>query len=334
MTMPLVLVTDCDLPGTVIEDTLRDAGLRAERSASGDPDDIVAAGADAEALVVQWARIDGGLMDRLPNLRFISRVGIGYDMIDVAAATTRDIAVANTPEYCIEEVAAHTVAMIMAQGRGLPAFDRAVRAGEWKAVAARPMAVRPSRTTVAVLGFGRIGSLVARGCRGLGFRVVVADPYASVEAIRAAGCEPAEIADAIAQADILTLHVPLTEATHHLIDDKALATMKPGSVVVNTCRGPLIDETALAAALRTGHIGAAALDVFASEPLDEASPLCDLDNVLLSPHAAWYSPEALVDLPMHAAQNVIRFLDGQAVPIVNPGFAKAVRDRTKEHMCN
>lgn len=323
MTAPYILVSDCDLPGTVIEDTLRGAGLRAERAASGAPDDIAAAGADAVGLVVQWAPITGELMDRMPNLRVISRVGIGYDMVDVAAASARGIAVANTPSYCIEEVAAHTVAMIMAQARGLPAYDRAVRQGVWRAVDARPLAVRPSTTTVSVLGFGRIGSIVARGCRALGFRVLVADPYAPEEAVRAADCEIADIPTAVAQADVLTLHVPLTDDTRHLIDAAALATMKKGAVVVNTCRGPLIDEHALADSLRAGHLGAAALDVFDGEPLAPDSPLRDLDGVLLSPHAAWYSPEALADLPVHAAENIIRFLAGESVPIVNPTFADA-----------
>ncbi|MGO4489403.1 C-terminal binding protein [Microbacterium sp. 2RAF4] len=323
MTEPFILVSDCDLPGTVIEDTLRQAGLRAERAASGSSEDIAALGADAEGLVVQWAQITGDVMDRMPKLRIISRVGIGYDMVDVEAATARGIAVANTPSYCIEEVAAHTIAMIMSQARGLSAYDRAVRAGTWKAVDARPLAVRPSATTVSVLGFGRIGSMVARGCRALGFRVLVADPFAPADAVREAGCEPVEIAEAVARADILTLHVPLTDDTRHLIDAAALATMKPGAVVVNTCRGPLIDEEALAASLRAGHIGAAALDVFAGEPLAAESPLRELDQVLLTPHAAWYSPEALADLPVHAAENIIRYLAGESVPIVNPTFAAA-----------
>ena len=324
MTEPLIIVTDCDLPGSVIEDTLRVAGLRAERAASGTVDDLLAAGAaDAAGLVVQWMPITADVLDRLPNLRIISRVGIGYDMIDVDAAGERGIAVANTPSYCIEEVAAHTVAMIMAQARGLLAYDRAVRAGTWKAVDARPLAVRPSRTTVSVLGFGRIGRVVASGCRALGFRVLVADPFAAADSVRAAGCEPVAIDEAIAAADILTLHVPLTDETRHLIDADALATMKRGAVVVNTCRGPLVDEGALAASLRSGHLGGAALDVFDGEPLAADSPLRDLDDVLLTPHAAWFSPEALEDLPVHAADNVIRFLAGESVPLVTPAPAHA-----------
>lgn len=319
MTQPFILVSDCDLPGTVIEDTLRGAGLRADRAWGSKP----LADPDAEGLVVQWAQITDDVMARMPNLKVISRVGIGYDMIDVDAASRRGIAVINTPSYCIEEVAAHTVAMIMAQARGLLAYDRDVRAGTWKAVNARPMAVRPSQTTISVLGFGRIGSLVARGCHALGFHVLVSDPYASAESIRAAGCEPVEFTEGIARADVLTLHVPLTDVTRHLIDAAAMATMKEGAVVVNTCRGPLIDEEALAASLRSGHMGAAALDVFTEEPLISESPLRDLDGVLLTPHAAWFSPESLEDLPVHAAENIIRFFAGESVPVVNSVRAEA-----------
>lgn len=319
MADPLILITDCDLPGDAAEQTLRAAGFRAERAPDTSFETLASLGADAEGLIVQWHHVGGDLMDRMPKLKMISRLGIGYDMIDVAAATERGIAVANTPSYCIEEVAAHTIAMIMAQARGLPDYDRALRAGEWKPVAARPLAVRPSRTTVSVLGFGRIGSLVARGCRALGFRVLVADPYAPADAIRAADCEPVTIEEAIAAADLLTLHVPLTDATRHLIDATSIANMKQGAVIVNTCRGPLIDEQALVEALHTGRVGAAALDVFEVEPLPAHAALRDAPNVLLTPHAAWYSPEALEDLPVHAAENLVRFLSGEPVAaIVNP----------------
>lgn len=324
MSSDFILVSDCDLPGTVVEQTLRAAGLRAERAPATDREGLAAAGAGAVGLVVQWANITQEVMDSMPALRVISRVGIGYDMVDVDAATSRGIAVTNTPGYCIEEVAAHTIAMIMTQARGLSAYDRAVRAGAWSAVDALPMAVRPSSTTVAVLGFGRIGSLVARGMRGIGFDVLVSDPFASEGAIREAGCEPVDVSDAIARADILTLHVPLTEETRHLIDETAIAGMKPGAVVVNTCRGPLIDEHALARSLHAGHLGGAALDVFAAEPLSADSPLRDLESVLLTPHAAWYSPQALEDLPVHAAKNIVGFLAGEPVPVVNPGYAAHV----------
>lgn len=314
-----VLVTDCDLPGASVEQTLEAAGLVATRSPHPDPEAIVSAGADATALVVQWAPITGELLDRMPNVRFISRLGIGYDMIDVAAATERGIAVANTPSYCIEEVATHTLAMLLGQARGLAAYDRRVRSGAWSAVTARPMATRPSTSTVSVIGFGRIGSLVAAGCAALGFRVLVADPYAGDDLITAAGHTPVGLADAIAEADLLTLHAPLTAETTHLLDAASIATMKAGAVIVNTCRGPLIDEEALADAIESGHLGGAALDVFAFEPLPADSRLRAFDSVMLTPHAAWFSPAALIDLPVHAATNVIDFLAGRGVgSIVNP----------------
>jgi len=316
MTSDLVVITDCDLPGTAADDALAAAGLRVRRAASPSADDIVAAAAGASALIVQWAPITADILDRLPELRFISRLGIGYDMIDVDAATERGILVANTPAYCLDEVATHTLAMVLALGRGLIAYDRAVRAGAWSAVDARPMGLRPAATTLAVIGYGRIGKLVARRGAALGFRVVVSDPMVPDADIRADGLEPAPLGEAIARADVLTLHVPLTDATRHMIDARALATMKPGAVLVNTCRGPLVDEEALADALGAGRLAGAAIDVFESEPLPATSRLRALDSVILTPHAAWYSPQALIDLPLHAAGNIIDHWAGRAVPAV------------------
>lgn len=331
-----VLITDCDLPGSGAEDALAAAGLVARQVEQTGPgkrsadksstvqsgaDAIIAAGQGVQALIVQWAKITPQILDALPDLKFISRLGIGYDMIDVEAATQRGIAVANTPSYCLEEVASHSIAMIMTLARGLTGYDGAVRAGDWAATRARPMAVRPSCTTIGVIGFGRIGSLVARHCAALGFRVLVADPFVSAERIEAAGFAAGTREQVIAVSDIVTLHVPLTDDTRHMIDASALAGMKPGSAIVNTCRGALIDEDALAESTQRGHTGGAAIDVFAVEPLPQSSALREVPGILLSPHAAWYSPEALIDLPKHAAQNVIDFFaDGQASSIVNPGY--------------
>lgn len=315
----LVILTDSDLPGTAAADTLAAAGIPATLVQSRDAAALIEAGREATALVVQWAPITAEVMDGMPRLRMISRLGIGVDMIDVEAATARGILVANTPTYCVEEVATHTVAMILTQARGLAAYDRAVRAGEWSAVNAVPMSVRPTATTVAVIGYGRIGRLVATSLSAIGFRVLVADPYLDQDAARAAGHEPAELAEALSSADLITLHAPLTADTRHMINAASIRTMRPGTVIVNTCRGPLIDEDALAEAIASGHLGGAALDVFAEEPLPANSPLRDLDRVLLTPHAAWYSPEALADLPVHAAQNVVDFVAGRAVPaVLNP----------------
>lgn len=328
----VVLLTDSDIPGSAAEDALREAGFAVKKSPVGAPAAYGDDAAEVEALVVQWAPISGDVMDSFPRLRLISRLGIGYDMIDVEAATARGIAVANTPSYCVEEVAAHSIAMIMSLSRGLPHYDRTMRKQLWQPVAAYPMAARPSTTTVAVVGFGRIGSKVALGLKALGFRVLVIDPFASKESVAGAGCEPVELAEALSESDIVSLHVPLDDQTRHMLRPETIATMKKGAVVVNTCRGGLIDETALIDALRSGQLGAAALDVFEQEPLSSDHPFLQQENVLISPHAAWYSPESLKDLPVHAAQNVIDFFaqGDAAVPIVNRSF----RDQAEQASVN
>ena len=333
MTADTVVITDCDLPGTACEDTLTAAGLRAVRAAARTEDEVIAAveaaaadGGAPSALLVQWAPITARVLDAVAGpggVRMVSRLGIGYDMVDVAAATERGVAVANTPTYCIEEVASHTVAMILALDRGLLAYDRDVRAGAWAATARH--AARLSSTTLVVVGYGRIGSEVARAGRALGYRVLVHDPYVDAARVVVDGHEPVAFDEAIARADVLTLHAPLTESTRHLLDARTLAAARPGVRVVNTCRGPLIDEDALADALASGHVGAAALDVYATEPLPADSRLRALDNVVLTPHAAWFSPEAMADLPVHTARNAVDFLAGRDVAsIVNPAYAHAL----------
>ncbi|WP_313661845.1 C-terminal binding protein [Cellulosimicrobium cellulans] len=333
MTADTVVITDCDLPGTACEDTVTAAGLRAVRAAARTEDEVIAAveeaaasGSVPSALVVQWAPITARVLDAVAGpggVRMVSRMGIGYDMVDVAAATERGVAVANTPTYCIEEVASHTVAMILTLDRGLVAYDRALRAGTWAPTAQH--AARLSSTVVAVIGYGRIGSEVARSARALGYRVLVHDPFVDAAAVVADGHEAVGIDEAVARADVITLHAPLTASTRHLLDARTLAAAKPGVRVVNTCRGPLIDEDALADALASGHVGSAALDVYATEPLPADSRLRTLDNVLLTPHAAWFSPEAMQDLPVHTARNAVDFLAGRPVPsIVNPDHARAL----------
>lgn len=326
MTQHTLVITDYELPGNAAERAFAEEGHRVIHAASREPEDIIASARDASALLVQWANITPDIMDALPKLRIISRLGIGYDMIDVPAATERGIAVANTPTYCVEEVAAHTLAMTLSLTRGLPAYHDRVHAGTWAPTDARPMVVRPSATTVGIVGYGRIGALVAQHCAAIGFRVLVVDPFVTQERVTGAGLSAATLTEALKQADVLSLHLPLNTDTHRLINAETIAAMRPGAVIINTCRGPLIDEDALASSLRNGHTGAAALDVFDGEPLRDDSPLRELKNVILSPHAAWYSPQALADLPIHGARNINQYLNGQQLAsIVNPDYRKIQR---------
>ena len=320
--MPLVVITDSDLPSQGAEERLlEEAGLRVRREACRTEDDVIARCPDATALIVQWAPITARVLDALPSIRFISRLGIGVDMVDLAAATRRGVAVANTPDYCIEEVACHTVALILDRARGIVELDRSVENGSWQPVQAFPAAMRPSLVTVGVIGYGRIGRRVADALRAIGFRVVVHDPMVPADAITAAGCEPLDLDRALAEAHVVTLHAPLTDATRHMIDASAIGHMRTGAYLVNTCRGGLVDEPALIAAIRERRLAGAGLDVFEREPLPADSELRDLAGVTLTPHAAWYSPAALADLPVNATRQTIAYLAGQAVPsIVNPGY--------------
>ena len=323
---PQVVITDSDLASTADEQVLREAGLATVRLQARTEEDLIAALAAerADALIVQWAPVSAAVLDAAPACRFISRLGIGIDMIDVGAATGRGVAVANTPDYCVAEVTAHTLAMALWLLRGLGWYDAAVRRGEWSAVGPPAEPSRPSATTIGVVGLGRIGAQVADQARSLGFQVVGCDPYATAQP----GVRLVTFEELLRCSDLITLHAPLSAETSRLIRADTIALMRPGALLVNTCRGGLVDEAAVAEAVRSGHLGGVALDVFEAEPLPADSPLRALPNVLLTPHAAWYSPASLADLPVRAARQVVDFLAGLPVPsIVNPAYLDHIAGR-------
>jgi D-3-phosphoglycerate dehydrogenase len=330
---PTVVITDSDLSSDDDEQVLREAGFATVRLQAKTESEVIAglAQAGADALIVQWAPVSAATLDAAPRCRFISRLGIGYDMIDVAAATERGVAVANTPEYCVDEVVAHALAMALWLLRGLGRFDAAVRQGEWSSVAPYPPACRPSQATIGVVGLGRIGARVAGQAAALGFQVLACDPYAAAPEKgegEAGGVPLTTFEELLRRSDLVSLHAPLTEETRHLVRAETIAMMRPGALLVNTCRGGLVEEAALVEALRSERLGGAALDVFETEPLPASSPLRQLPNVLLSPHAAWYSAASLAELPVQAARQVVDFLTGRPVPsIVNPGYLTRARTR-------
>ena len=282
-------------------------------------EDVVRAVEGADVAMVQFAPLTAQAIAGLAEGAGIIRYGIGYDNIDVDAAFGRGSAVGYVPDYCTAEVADHTVSLVLMALRKLPQLDASVRAGDWKAVAvAKP--IKPfSETTVGFLGLGRIGGFVLDRLRPFGFRFLVADPQ--IDASRAAqlGVVCVERDALFRQADVISLHAPATAATAHVVNARTLGSMKPGAVIVNTARGRLIDEAALAEALSTGTIGGAALDVFETEPLPSGSPLRDAPNLILTPHAAWYSDAAIVRLQELAAADIGRLLSGKAPRCPVPG---------------
>jgi D-3-phosphoglycerate dehydrogenase / 2-oxoglutarate reductase len=271
---------------------------------------------DADILISGDARIDESVADQLTNVRFLLRPYVGYDDIDVDALTRRGILFANVPDAFTEEVANHTLALILAGNRKLLQADAFVRRGDWSAfqhnrTASVPLR-RASTLTLGLVGFGRIGRAVAERARAFGFRLLAADPYipeGEAEASRR-GARLISLDELLAESDIVSLHVFLNAETRHLMDARRLAQMKPGAYLVNTARGPVVDEQALIGALQSGHLAGAALDVFETEPLAADSPLLRMQNVILSPHVGSYSVEADQALQKRIIEIVMPLIKG------------------------
>jgi glyoxylate reductase len=271
---------------------------------------------DAEGLLCLLTdRIDADLIGAAERLRVISNMAVGYDNIAVAAATARGIMVCNTPGVLTQTTADLAWALIMAAARRIAEAERHLRAGKWRSWSPQLMLGQDVHgATLGIIGFGRIGQAVARRAGGFGMRILYADTEPRPEAEQALGAERAELAELLRQSDFVTIHTPLTPETRHLIGPAELALMKPTAVLVNTARGPVVEESALAAALRQGRIFAAGLDVFETEPLPMDSPLLGLDNVVLLPHIGSASVATRARMARMAAENVVAALEGRRPP--------------------
>jgi len=269
--------------------------------------------ATCDAALVPGVRWDAARMDAAPRLRVLSRIGVGYDNIDVAAATARGIMVCYTPQAPTISTAEHAVALMFAVAKTICVGDRDVRAGRWHAQFWTLKGMELDGRTLGLVGAERIGERVAAMALPIGMRVLVFDPYLDAARAAALGVERADSLDALlAESDVVSLHAPSTPQTHHMIDAARLAQMKRGALLINTARGALIDESALVAALRSGHLGGAALDVFAQEPLDAAQgALFDgVPNLLLTPHIAGVTDESNVRVSRVTLEAVLRHLSG------------------------
>lgn len=314
-----IVITDCDHDGIAPErEVAARLGAELDRVQALTPEGIVAAARDADAITMQYAPITGAIMDSLPRLRAIGRYGVGVDTIDIDAATERGIAVCSVPDYGTEEVSDHAVALALTLGRAIARLDRAVRAGSADIGPIKPLH-RLRGQVFGVLGFGRIGEATARKARGIGFEVIAYDLREERRAGAGPGVEMVSREELLARSDVLSLHVPLDATTHHLADAAFLAATKPGAYLVNTCRGGVVDTAALVDALSAGRLGGAALDVHETEPLPVTSPLLAFENVVLTPHAAWYSEESYLELKRRAVENPLDVLRGvRPRDILNP----------------
>ena len=280
--------------------------------------ELAAVAADADAVLNQYCPIGAETLAVLRRCRVISRYGVGYDTVDVAAATACGICVTNVPDYCVDEVSDHALALLLASARRVAALDAQVRRGLWDYKRGQPMG-RLRGKVLGLIGFGRMARALAAKVVPLQLRVLAHDPLVPPETMIHAGVEPAALDDLARAADFVSVHAPLSPATRGLVGAGLLSLMKPTAVLINTARGPVVDEDALVAALRAGRIGGAALDVLEREPPAPDHPLLAMPQVIFTPHVAWYSEESEAELRRRAAEHVALVLRGERPPhLVNP----------------
>ena len=289
------------------------------------PEEFLAQAADCDALLNTYAGpITAEVMAKMPKCRIIARYGIGVDTIDLDAATQAGIIVTNNPTYCIEEVAEHTMALLLSAARKVAFYDRLVRAGQWAVPPGKPL-FRLSGSTLGLVGFGNIARQVALRGAAFGMRVLYADPFVKEGQFDIPG-KKMELHDMLKEADYVSVHAPLMPQTRKMMNDEAFSRMKPTAVIINCSRGPLIDTDALVRALDARKIAGCALDTTDPEPLPDPHPLRGRDNVIINPHAAWYSEQAMVGLQAGAPNEVRRVLSGEwPVNMVN----RAVKGKSR-----
>lgn len=315
--MPVVAITDFTFPSLEIEERIVHAAGAELRA--GNDRHIAALKllvADADAVITQFAPIHAEVISEMRRVKVIVRYGIGYDTVDVKAARERGIPVCNIPDYCIDEVADHTLAFILGVTRQVVPNTLYIRDGKWGLATPLDQLRTLRDQTVGIVGFGRIGREVAARLAPFKSRRLVFDAFVPADTIRTAGCEAVTLEELLSQSDIVTLHCPSTPQTKKLLNTDALARMKRGAVVVNLARGDLIDTAALIAALQSGHLAGAAIDVCDPEPIPTDSPLRSLPNVIVASHIASASPKSVRTLRETAAHIAVMALRGEPLPNV------------------
>jgi D-3-phosphoglycerate dehydrogenase len=320
MPRPLIAVTDSPFPSLdPARAALRHLDPELVLAASTSPDDILAVARNADAILVTYAKLPGELLRALTRCKVVGRFGLGVDNIDIKAAAALGITVTYVPDYCMHEVSDHAMALLLALARKIALSNNLVQAGRWEMSAVVPIHRLRGRV-LGLVGFGNIPRALTPKAKAFGLRVVAHDPQVTGETRAAMGVEAMSFERLLEISDFVSIHAPLLPATRGLFNAEVLRKMKRGAMLINTARGPLVDEAALIAALDAGHLGAAALDVVAVEPLPRESGLLGRDNVILTPHTAFYSVEALDELQTKCAADVARVLAGEPpVYPVRPG---------------
>ena len=303
-----IVVTDYDFPDLSIERTAlegADVELRGEYARS--PEAVIEAAEDADALLVQYAEIPEAVFEAL-DLQAVGRYGIGVDSVDLDAATEHGVPVVNVPDYCIEEVPTHALALLLACIRKVPSYDRAIKGGEWDWTGGKPIH-RLTGSTLGLVGFGKLPQRLRELVAGFDLDVLVYDPYVDAAAVEAADAEKVDLDTLLERSKYVSVHAPLTEETHHLIDAAAFERMREDAILINTARGPLVDIDALGEAVEDGEIAGAGLDVLPEEPPDRIPPI-EHDSVVYTPHVAWYSEESMATMRRTVTEDLRDILQG------------------------
>ncbi len=314
-----VVVTDYVFPDLDLERAMlaaSDVGLATTEGTA--ENQLIEAAHDADALMVGYAKITRKVIESLERCKMMVRYGIGMDNVDIPAATERGIALANVPDYCVDEVADHTFALLLACARKVTQLDRMVKGGGWDFKAHRPV-YRLRGKILGLLGFGRIAQEVARRARGFGLEPIAHDPYVAPLVAADHGVALVDVASLLARSDYLSVHAPLSPSTKGFLGRDQLRMMKPTATVICTSRGGIVDEDALLAALQAGELAGAGLDVLAGEPARKDAPLVGHPNLVITPHCGFYSEEAMHDLRVKSVEEVQRGLAGTRLRCcVNP----------------
>jgi D-3-phosphoglycerate dehydrogenase len=302
--MPKFLITDYDFPDVELELGLfRDAGFEADTAQCRTDEELIAAAAGCAGLLTQYAPVNARVLEARPEVRIVSRMGAGFDTVDLAAARARGVWVTNSPDYGIGEVATHALGLAISLVRHIPRYEREVRAGRWHYASTGGLA-RASELTLGILGLGRIGKRMSYISRNVFGAVIACDPYI-IDGDFPAYVGRVSKEELFRKADIVSLHVPLTEETRGMVEARLLSLMKNGSYLVNTSRGAVVDVDDVVAALDSGRLDGAALDVLPQEPPDPAHPIVTHPRAILTPHAAFYSVDGERELRTKAAMNLV-----------------------------
>jgi D-3-phosphoglycerate dehydrogenase len=303
-----VVITDCD-HGSIEEEKEEFGRMGAELILAQvqEEKDLIRACREADGLLNQYALLTRRVLENLPKCKVVSRYGVGVDSVDLRAATDLGIIVANVPDYCIDEVANQTLSMILTLVRKTAFFDQKVKSGHWDFRLGFPI-YRTKGKTLGLIGCGKIGLEVAKRISNFDVKVIAFDPYIEKAP---GGIELKDFDTVLKESDFISIHCPLNDSTHHLIGEREFGKMDKKPIVINTSRGPIIDEKALIQALEQGLISGAGLDVLEKEPPDSKNPLLKMDNVILSPHIGFYSEESISELKRRTAKNVSDVLLGK-----------------------